>query len=237
MKSRPALAAAPRAGLRIGALALLALLAACSTHPPEILRVQAQQVLVNDPQRGPVYPALSLFAQVNDLDGLEDLQELYLIGDGGQLYWRLDPQTWTRVQQGPDNWVGSNRLGLPERRFLPAGEYRVLLMDLAGGQSEQTVFLAAPAAEPSPERFLTVEFSGGTIRLPGETGAGEAVTLWLYGPEGRFSGSRAYRPEGIPIREVVAADPELAAGFQVRAWQPEGRDGVGRISGPWYYRP
>ena len=226
----PALAAA---GLAAG----LALLAGCSTHPPEVLRVQAQQVLVNDPQRGPVHPALSLFAQVNDLDGLEDLQELYLIGDGEQLYWRLDPQTWTRVQQGPDTWIGSNRLGLPERRFLPAGEYRVLLMDLAGGQSEQMVFLDAPAAEPSQERFLAVEFGGGTIRLTGGTGAGGPVTLWLYGAEGSFAGSLPYRPEGIPIREVVAANPGLASGFQVRAWQAEGPQGVARISGPWYYRP
>ncbi len=226
-----------RAALLAVGLAAGALLAGCSTHPPELLRVQAQQVLVNDPQRGPVYPALSLFAQVNDADGLEDLQELYLISDSQQLFWRLDAQTWTRVQQGSDNWVGSNQLALPDRRFLPAGEYRVLLMDLGGGQAEQTLYLNAPAEEPSAERFLPVTFTDGRIRIPGESGAGGAVTLWLYGPDGRFHSAREYRPEGVPIRDVAAADPELAAGFQVRAWRVLERDNLGQISGPWYYRP
>ncbi len=240
----------PAAGrlLRLALPALLPaglLLSACAAHPPQIGRVYWQQNLVNDPGRDAVYPAISLFVQAEDADGLEDLQELYLISDEEELFWRLDPQSWTEVRQGAETWIGSNLLSMPGRTLLPAGEYRVLLMDLGGGQAEQTLWISAPLAPGGgdsgslrpQERFLPVTFSAGRLRIPGETGARGPVTLWLYAPDGRYRLSREYPPQGIAVRDLAGSDPELANGFQVRAYRFLAKENIGQISGPWFWRP
>ncbi len=90
-----------------------------------------QVTLVDDRELDAHYTALSLFVRPDDPDGFDDLAELYLIDDQEELFWRLDPDTWQKSGSG-DSWIGSNGLVLPDGAPLPAGEYRLLLRDLAG---------------------------------------------------------------------------------------------------------
>jgi hypothetical protein len=236
-------------GPAVALLAAALLAAGCSLHPPEIFRVSWQQTLVYEPDRDLAYPALSLFVQVNDPDGLDDLQELYLIGDRQELYWRLDPQTWVQVRQGAETWIGSNTFSLPDRRSVPEGEYRLLLVDLAGQRVEQTVRIASPGLDLSRARFPRATIEGEWIRVEGIAAGADAapaagparppsgVTLWLYGPDGQYRGSWEYRPEGIRIPDLLSAYPELIGGFQFRVYRFLEKENLGLVSGPWRYSP
>ncbi|MCX7655630.1 MAG: hypothetical protein N2Z76_03790 [Treponemataceae bacterium] len=100
----------------------LCLLFACSSQPPRIDGIRFQLVYVQ--KEGKIEEWLSLFVAPADDDGFEDLEELYLIHDERQLYWKLTRENWLSIEEGESaGGVLRSRPGefLPEE-MPPGGE-------------------------------------------------------------------------------------------------------------------
>lgn len=141
------------------AVAMLGL-AACSISPPEIVAVTHRIVVVADPAGR--REQLSVFASVADEDGAADLAELYVLCDEQELVWKLDYETWQRDDQGSSVWIGSNGL-VPAGKTIPRGDYRVVLVDLAGERAERQFSVNAP--ETGNYRVPTLRVAGTGVRV------------------------------------------------------------------------
>ena len=140
---------APACGALAAAAAAAALLAACETSPPELYEFRWLLQDFDDRERDRRYESLSLFVRAGDPDGADDLDELYLIFDGAELFWRLTPDTWTRSEHDGAAWIGSTSISMPGEEPFPAGEYRLLLLDL-GGQRAGARFVIPAQRRPTP---------------------------------------------------------------------------------------
>ena len=171
------------------------------------------------------YERLSVFVRAADADGLEDLDELYVIHDGGELFWRATADTWTRDERDGATWIGAAALAMPGEQPFPAGEYRVLLID-AGGERDTTRFVvpARRRSTPLPE----VRQSGGRFAVSGDAD----YSLWIVS-------------EGV-LRESVAADDEVALGgdefrsgmrYEVYVFGKLPDADKGALSGPYFWQP
>jgi hypothetical protein len=213
------------AALLIAAFALIVALGACETSAPELYELQWVLVDFDDRDLDRRYERLSVFVRAADADGLEDLEELYVIHDGGELFWRTTADTWTRDERDDATWIGAASLAMPGEQPFPAGEYRVLLID-AGGERDTSRFLIPEQrnATPLPE----VRQSGGTFAVSGEAD----YNLWIVS-------------EGV-LRESVAAGGEVdLAGDEYRSGiryevyvfgkLPDADKGA--LSGPYFWQP
>lgn len=206
----------------------------CTGKPPEILRVFWQVNLVEDRERGAVYQSLSLFLRPRDPDGFEDIEEVYLVNDAEELFWRLDAGSWRQSGSGDETWIGSNAIRLPDGSALPSGEYRVLLRDVGGDSAEQSLQIQAPPVEQARLHLPDVSVRDGSVLISGRAAS---YQLWLYDSAGAFVGSRPALPGATPTASLLADFPVLRGGFSMKvyAYVPGLRIGV--ISGPYYLSP
>jgi hypothetical protein len=210
------------------------LLAACAGKPPEIGVSFWQLNLVDDREQGLLFYALSVFVQASDADGSEDLEEIYVIHDGQELFWRLDRETWLSRGEGDDTWIGSNDISLPDGGMLPGGEYRILLID-AGGESDETSFILKAQSPPQPRRLIpAVTVDADTIHVAGSQ---KSYTLWLYDAAGEYVAALLLDHRRISIRQILGAYPALAAGFSFRIHGSAENSELGVVCGPFFVEP
>ncbi len=125
--------AAPRAA--IICLSLSAGLASCGGVAPEILALEWRLEL--RPAAEGSYESLSVFASLEDEDGIEDVEELWVVNDEEALAWRLDDKNWTKKTEGSDEWIGAAGLARQDYAPLPRGDYRLVAVDAAGERIEK----------------------------------------------------------------------------------------------------
>jgi hypothetical protein len=126
------------------ALACLSFLA-CSGKPPSFLNFKylvMERPLADGAGSG---QSLSVFAAVQDPDGFDDIESMYLINDQEKLFWKLTSDTWAKKLEGDTNWIGSNGFSLPVSESIPQGNYRVIVVDTAGEKAEREFSLGAPS--------------------------------------------------------------------------------------------
>ena len=209
----------------IGVLLLCTAMAGCETSAPELYELQWVLVDFDDRELDRRYERLSVFVRAADADGLEDLDELYVIHDGGELFWRATADTWTRDERDGATWIGVASLAMPGEQPFPAGEYRVLLID-AGGERDTSRFVvpAQRRSTPLPE----VRQRGGTFAVSGDAD----YSLWIVS-------------EGV-LRESVAAGGEVALGgeefragirYEVYVFGRLPDADKGALSGPYFWQP
>lgn len=228
---------APAAVLIVAAALVLAAalcLPACTGQPPEILRVFWQINVVDDRENGQLYESLSLFIRPRDPDGFEDIEEVYLISDSEELFWRLDSQSWRRSGDGEESWIGANGLRLPDGRPFPAGEYRLLLRDVGGDTAEQTVQIQAPSLEQARAYLPEVSVQGGSLAI---SGGADSYQLWLYDAAGNYAGSRAASRGRLNAQSLRAENPALGDSFSVKVYAHIRGRNLGVISGPYSLSP
>lgn len=209
-------------------------LPSCTGQPPEILRVFWQINLVEDREGGQVYESLSLFIRPRDPDGFEDIDEVYLISDTHELFWRLDSGAWKRSGSGEETWIGSNGLRLPDGRAFPSGEYRILLRDVGGDTAEQTVTIQSPPLDQVRGYLPEVTVQRGSVLI---TGGAETYQLWLYDAAGGYVASRSVSPGSTAIESLLAAQPALRAGFSFKVYSFVQNRNLGVITGPYFVSP
>jgi hypothetical protein len=210
------------------------LLTACVGQPPEILRVTWQLNLVEDREQGLIYTALSLFVKPNDPDGIDDLGELFLINDKEELYWTLDSTTWLKSGSGADTWIGASGIRLPDGSPLPAGEYRILLRDVGGASTEQTIRLPAFSAERARPFLPQAVVRNREIRLSGKA---RSFQLWLYDRDGRYLAAYPVQGRIQSLDALITAYPALTGGFRFRVCAPLSQEHTAAVSGPYTWAP
>ena len=217
--------AASGATAALGLLVLLAVLGGCETSAPELYELQWLLVDYDDRELERRYERLSVFVRAADADGLDDLDELYVIHDGGELFWRATADTWTRDVRDGATWIGAASLAMPGEQPFPAGEYRVLLID-AGGERDHSRFVIPEQRRSTP--LPEVRQRGGTFAVSGAAD----YSLWIVS-------------EGV-LQESVAAGDEIALGgdeyrsgirYEVYVFGKLPGADKGALSGPYFWQP
>lgn len=117
----------------------------CGSNPPEILQY-VWEVNLMDPTgdwsgHGDLEEELSVFVQVEDQDGDDEVEFIYLIHDDEELYWILDKTNWESTTIGSSRWLGKSNLRMPQGEKFPRKWYRLMVVDKSGKSSEKEVIL------------------------------------------------------------------------------------------------
>jgi hypothetical protein len=99
----------------------------------------------------------SFFIIPDDEDGDEDLADLYLYHDREGLCWHLSSDDWATFQGEGQTWIGSRNIVMHDNAALPRGQFRAVLVDTGGEQSERLFSFDAPEEARHPFPFLYLE--------------------------------------------------------------------------------
>jgi hypothetical protein len=196
----------------------LLVLASCSGGPPNILSLE--WTIESHPFSGGTYESLSLFVNVRDPDGPEDLESLWILDDETEYCWTLDTSTWTRKSDGADTWIGASDLILPGRQSLPRDRYRVLVSDLSGGRASSDFRIEAGSdAKPIP----TIAVEEGVAIVGSEWGENYLVG---YDAAGAFIRASRIAGNRQSITEALgSADAARSAAIAVYGYDATSRRG------------
>jgi hypothetical protein len=107
-------------------------------------------------ERGPE-ERFSFFIIPEDEDGDEDLADLYLYHDREGLCWHLTADDWATLRSDGQTWIGSRNIAMLDNAALPRGQFRAVLVDKGGEQSERLFSFDAPGEARHPFPFLYIE--------------------------------------------------------------------------------
>jgi hypothetical protein len=99
----------------------------------------------------------SFFVIPEDEDGDEDLADLYLYHDREGLCWHLTSGDWVTLQGEGQTWIGSRNIAMIDNSALPRGQFRAVLVDKGGEQSERLFSFDAPQEARHPFPFLHID--------------------------------------------------------------------------------
>jgi hypothetical protein len=99
----------------------------------------------------------SFFIIPEDEDGNEDLADLYLYHDREGLCWHLTSDDWVTLRTEGQTWIGSRNIAMEHNAPLPRGQFRAVLVDKGGEQSERLFSFDAPGEARHPFPFLYIE--------------------------------------------------------------------------------
>lgn len=190
--------------------------------------------LVEDLEQNLTYQSLSLFVKPNDPDGFEDIEDLYLINDEQELFWRLDGETWAQSGTEAEIWIGSNSLKMPDGASFPAGEYRILLRDVGGDSAEQKIRLQLVPSKEAKRYLPRVSVGAGEIQVNGEAGT---YQLWVYDSSGRYIATFSISENPLTIAAIVNSQPSLRTGFTFKVYGIHEDRNLGVNSGPYHVKP
>jgi hypothetical protein len=213
---------------------LLYLTLSCTGEPPEILRTFWQLNLVEDLEQDLTYQSLSLFVKPTDPDGFEDIEDMYLINDEQELFWRLDRESWAQSGTEEDVWIGSNSLKMPDGASFPTGEYRILLRDVGGDSAEQGFRLRSVTSSRARDYLPEVTIGDDGIRV---AGAAAVYQLWVYDSNGRYVTTLPISGTPLPLASVTKAQPALREAFTFKVHGTVEELNLGVSTGPYYVSP
>lgn len=214
-----------------GLFLLILLFFSCSGNTPELNEVWWQLNLEKNPTNGIESQSLSLFVHGDDEDGDDDLDKLYLINDDYQLFWEISSDEWSEYTEQGVIWIGSNGLKAPGNGTFPKGNYRVLLIDLAGERDEKTFYLRNSI--PSEEERLSpdITFNMTTLTVLMEN---PLFQIWFYNEEGELvEKSRSFGPGTHQWNQIARNITRRAKSFSLYT-EPES-GAWGYISGPYFF--
>ena len=208
------------------AVGVLIVLGGCETSPPELYELEWILVDFDDRELGRTYERLSLFVRPGDADGMDDLDELYVIFDAAELFWHLTAETWTRDVRDGATWLGTASLTMPGEQQFPTGEYRVLLID-AGGERDTSRFVIPRRLDATPLPEVEQDGANFTVR-----GAAD-YQLWVV--------AEGVLRDSIPIDSEVDLDQDDAyrpgVRYEVYVFGRLPEADKGALSGPYFWQP
>jgi hypothetical protein len=213
---------------------LLLFLLSCTGEPPEITQVFWRVSIVEDRDQDLSYQTLSLFVKPTDPDGFEDIEDLYLINDEQELFWKLDGESWAQSGSDQQVWIGSNSLKMPDGASFPAGQYRILLRDVGGDSAEQTIRLQSISLKEARTYLPRVTVSGGNIEVSGTV---PDLQVWIYDSGGRYVSSVSASEGAVAIQSITNSTPALRGGFRFLVYGFVDSKNLGVTSGPYYVKP
>lgn len=183
--------------------AFVAFLSSCGGKPPEVNVVDWRLEL--RPSKGGAYESLSVFSSLKDDDGIEDVEELWVVQDSEALSWKLTNADWTKKTEGADNWMGAAGLARNDYGPMPRGEYRVVAMDAAGERIEKTFKVDGVFPDlPMPE----ISLEAGLVRA--KSSWPETLIL-AYDGTGALAGSVPASASAESLADLFGADAAARA--------------------------
>lgn len=140
------------------AVFLTALMIGCDGAPPEITDTFIQVTLFKNMRTLQTEEILSLFLTIQDDDGEEDLDAIYLLNDKQELFWKLDPLTWEKTERKGSRWIGSSSIQMADGSAFPREKYRVIVCDQAGDRDEKEIQLSVPGVDLQKFEFPNLTF-------------------------------------------------------------------------------
>jgi hypothetical protein len=98
----------------------------------------------------------SFFIIPDDDDGIENLADLYFYHDREQLRWRVQSEDWIIHEQDGQSWIGTRSIAMTGGESLPRGQYRAVLVNKGGEQSERLFSFDAPEEPRFPFPFIAI---------------------------------------------------------------------------------
>ena len=126
----------------------------CSQAAPEIIRGSLELVYYEN--GGNPVERFTFFILPRDDDGMDDLEELWLYHDWEGLSWHLTSKNWTKEIVGGDTWVGTRSIAMEDVNPLPRGQFRAVLKDKGGNQTERIFSFDTPIDWEPPFPYLSV---------------------------------------------------------------------------------
>lgn len=218
--------------LVLGALPAVAvvLLVACSPSRPKILQTFSQLNYVWDKGWEAPAEALAIFVQVENDDGLEELDALYVLSDAEEIYWKLERGNWTQLTRPGENWIGANQLTIPFRPEIPRGSYRVLLTTKAGERQSTTFSIDVVRLNQARPVWPQVAVVGDRL-LVGN--APPSYALWLYGVEGNLLHQLVSNQASLALADIQSLPPVSQRATRTWLYWYNEKEGYGMLLGPF----
>jgi len=145
----------PHIGLAlIPVVAVLLVLSSCSQAAPRILYGFIDLVYYQGTDKPE--ERYSFFILPDDDDGIDNLSELYLYQDRDGLRWHITSDDWVQYVEDGKTWIGSRNIAMVDDARLPRGQYRAVLINKGGEQTERRFTYDGPEDSPYPFPFFSV---------------------------------------------------------------------------------
>jgi hypothetical protein len=211
-------------------MTVLASLVSCSGEAPEIRQVFWQLNVTQDPSIDLEFEELSVFVNVADADGVEDVDLLYILQDRHELLWELTSGGWRRFENGEEVWVGSNSIQMADGLPFPRDLYRVILIDRSGERSRDEFYINSDEIDGKRASFPRSTVRDGTIIVEGEF---TEVTFWFYDSEHSLVKIFTSGERELPLASALNTR-ELQTASYFHANTVDSAGGYGLIYGPVY---
>ena len=200
----------------------------CTGQGPEIKQIFWQLNVTHDPLSGDRGEYLSFFVHVDDADGIEDIDLLYIIQDGHELLWELSSDGWERLEENEELWIGSNKVEMSDGSVFPRDLYRIMVVDRSGERAREEIFINADPIDFSTLVFPTSRVENDVVFIQGEN---PEHTLWFYDLEDNQIKLFATPEKEIAVSAVLNAR-ELQIARRYYLYTFDDTRGYGLIYGP-----
>lgn len=211
-----------------------AVLFSCSPSTPKILQEFSRITWYQDSLMTSPRESMSLFLHVENQDGFEDLEKIYVLNDQDEVYWTLGPGSWQRRDRGTEIWIGSNFLQAPGSD-IPRGEYRILLQTRSGERGRKVVYFDSPKLSAYRGVFpvFSLDETGISLKNPPAT-----YEIWVAGSDGQtlynFKGNGQSR---LTFQDLLPTEDLRQRARQFTFHRFEDKLGISIVLGPYLRNP
>jgi hypothetical protein len=205
----------------------------CKETPPEIAQQYWQLNLFHDLTLQEKYEQLSLFVHVEDEDGKDDIESVYLINDKNELFWKIEQEDWEEQERAGEFWMGTNTIVMNDYSRLPRGDYRVIVIDSAGERDRREIFI--PETDYSLDRisFPSAEITEEeTIVVSSDY---DEHSIWIY--QRNWAGLTQVKLSGdtIAFSDLFEEEEQRRSAHSFYVYAYNESIGAGVITGPYYF--
>ena len=203
-------------------------LISCSGSVPEIGQIIWQVNILQTPSESRGYQELSVFILIEDEDGIGDIDYIYLIHDESELFWKLNSNDWTQKVLGGKNWIGSNSIRMSDRSSLPAGNYRLVVIDKAGERDSRNFNISKSMLDTKNREYFPELLIGSDIIIKSKFSDN---TLWIYDKDMEILKNIKIENGKINMDIINNDTSDKARWVSIYSYDTE--NGIGLIRGPY----
>ena len=204
----------------------------CGNSPPELNQVYSQLNYIYNPLTDQIRTEFTVLFNAEDEDGEDDIESMYVIRERSEKLWTADSSEWDKRSSRGLNWNGAQRLLTEDGSIPDSGEYRLLLTDLAGESTEESLFLQPVEKAPSVEAFPAIVFTAGDYEIEIESPDSSNV-ISFYDSESKLIAAYNVTPGFIEIKKLKDGNAVYENYRTVQLGFYSNSSGAGHISGPW----
>ena len=201
--------------------------AGCTGSAPEILEYDWHLSHRFDTQTLSMYEQLSVFFHVRDADGDDDIESIYFLHDGAEVYFRLEADSWEIYEESEETWLGNSQITMYRRNPFPRGAYRVIVIDRAGERAEGSFYVSSDVKDPGETQYPILSFLNSRISLESPY---DRQTFWFYDGSGSVVKLHSTNGKEFALTELLS-ERERSRVTGVSVYSHDDRTGIGIISG------